>query len=230
MYSVLSVKSIKSTTKASRGGLANRQLPSSTTSSSKKSLSNSSSDCGLDGSDDDEREMHNSNNVIDRGTNSNNINIGVMGIGVNIDTSISNGNHPTNGHHNSIIINQNDKYVREQQINQLYAQVHKDHKAHTTIPNIFKNDETLLSSLSGINMMGVTGGSGGVGGMSSFGGSKDLTSSYDSIIGSNDKLSENDQTENWMYPSRRRGVPNSGKVPPISFSDQLNQALSDRER
>ncbi|XP_053955933.1 uncharacterized protein LOC128861659 isoform X6 [Anastrepha ludens] len=54
-------------------------------------------------------------------------------------------------------------------------------------------------------------------------------------LGSNDKLSENEQsTENWMYPSRRRVGPTgaiiSGKMPPTSFTEQLNQALSERER
>ncbi|XP_055842128.1 uncharacterized protein LOC129909158 isoform X2 [Episyrphus balteatus] len=158
---------------ASRGGLANRQLPTG-----KKSLSNSSSDCGLDSEDD-----LGTNDTSSTGT-----------------TMVSNGNHQ-NGHHN---LHNSDKYVREQQINQLYAQVHKDHKTHSTIPNIFKTTSS----------------------DSSFGVSKDLNSSYDSILGSNDKLSENDQTENWMYPSRRRG----NKAPPASFTDQLNQVLSDRER
>ncbi|XP_055915349.1 uncharacterized protein LOC129948388 isoform X3 [Eupeodes corollae] len=159
--------------RASRGGLANRQLPTG-----KKSLSNSSSDCGLDSEDD-----MGTNDTSSTGT-----------------TMVSNGNHQ-NGHHN---LHNSDKYVREQQINQLYAQVHKDHKTHSTIPNIFKTTSS----------------------DSSFGVSKDLNSSYDSILGSNDKLSENDQTENWMYPSRRRG----NKAPPASFTDQLNQVLSDRER
>lgn len=160
---------------ASRGGLANRQLPTG-----KKSLSNSSSDCGLDSEDD----------------------LGTNDTSSTNTTMVSNGNHQ-NGHHN-LHNSTSDKYVREQQINQLYAQVHKDHKTHSTIPNIFKTTSS----------------------DSSFGVSKDLNSSYDSILGSNDKLSENDQTENWMYPSRRRG----NKAPPASFTDQLNQVLTDRER
>lgn len=166
---------------ASRGGLANRQLPTG-----KKSLSNSSSDCGLDSED-------------DIGTES---------------TSVSNvENHQTNGHHHHM----SDGYLQQNQllrsqINQtatpLYAQVHKDrdsYKTHTTIPNIYKNTSTDSTS--------------------SFG--KDVNSSYDSILGSNDKLSENEQSlENWMYPNRRRGQ----KIPPNSFTDQLNQVLADRER
>uniref|UniRef100_W8AYU3 Neurabin-1 n=2 Tax=Ceratitis capitata TaxID=7213 RepID=W8AYU3_CERCA len=73
--------------------------------------------------------------------------------------------------------------------------------------------------------------------MTTFGtSSRDLNSSYDSILGSNDKLSENEQSsENWMYPSRRQrvgptGALLSGKMPPSSFTEQLNQALSERER
>lgn len=101
----------------------------------------------------------------------------------------------------------------------LYAQVHKEHARpsndnhnqnqntnnhfvpHSTIPNIYKNasDSAPISSPSYNN---------------------ELSSSYDSILSSNDKLSDVGQnTDNWMYPSRRRGT----KTPPSSFSDQLNQ-------
>lgn len=107
----------------------------------------------------------------------------------------------------------------------LYAQVHKEHTRpavpsndnqnsnnhfvlHSTIPNIYKNtsDSAPMNSQSYNN---------------------ELSSSYDSILSSNDKLSEVGQnTDNWMYPSRRRSV----KIPPSSFSDQLNQVLSEREQ
>lgn len=106
----------------------------------------------------------------------------------------------------------------------LYAQVHKEHirpisdsqnsnnthiVPHSTIPNIYKhsNDAAPISSQSYHN--------------------NELSSSYDSILSSNDKLSDAGQnTDNWMYPSRRRG----NKIPPSSFSDQLNQVLSEREQ
>ncbi|XP_055323021.1 neurabin-1 isoform X10 [Sitodiplosis mosellana] len=105
----------------------------------------------------------------------------------------------------------------------LYAQVHKEHTRsnndnqnqnsnnhfvpHSTIPNIYKNasDSAPISSPSYNN---------------------ELSSSYDSILSSNDKLSDVGQnTDNWMYPSRRRGT----KTPPSSFSDQLASVLSERE-
>lgn len=180
---------------ASRGALANRQLPTG-----KKSLSNSSSDCGLDSEDDIATES----------------------------TAISNNsNHQPNGHHTNAINNdsrdgggysnivvQTRNPQQTQQINQnatpLYAQVCKDRDSynktsHSTIPNIYKNTNNESTG--------------------SY--SKDINSSYDSILGSNDKLSENEQSmDNWMYPSRRRGV----KIPPTSFADQLNQVLADRER
>lgn len=101
-------------------------------------------------------------------------------------------------------------------------QVHKEHKGgdnqnsisnshfvpHTTIPNIYKNasDNATISSPSYNN---------------------ELSSSYDSILSSNDKLSDVGQnTDNWMYPNRRRGT----KVAPTSFTDQLNQVLTEREQ
>lgn len=104
----------------------------------------------------------------------------------------------------------------------LYAQVHKEHTRpstdnqnsnshivpHTTIPNIYKHtsESAPIGSQSYNN---------------------ELSSSYDSILSSNDKLSDAGQnTDNWMYPSRRR----SNKIPPSSFSDQLNQVLSEREQ
>lgn len=154
---------------ASRG--AKRQLPTG-----KKSLSNSSSDCALNESEEE---------------------------GARTDSSSSKGE---SGRQNGFHRNRPDENPTP-----LYAQVHKDrsqdahhHTAHSTIPNIYKNSSEQNSSYS-----------------------NDLNSSYDSILGSNDKLSDNGQNpDSWMYPSRRRGV----KVPPNSFTDQLNQVLSDREK
>lgn len=194
----------------SRGGLAKRQLPSG-----KKSLSNSSSDCALNESGDESATE---------------------------TTSLSNSNVDTmklNGHYSVVVNNVANKKRLENSSTSaaataaaaaaaaaapLYAQVHKDRDAnrtieppqsvnnhyisHSTIPNIYKNtnDSTALSSASYNN---------------------ELNSSYDSILGSNDKLSDSAQsTENWMYPSRRR----SNKIPPSSFTDQLNQVLSEREQ
>ncbi|TMW43227.1 hypothetical protein DOY81_011693 [Sarcophaga bullata] len=198
--------------------LANRQLPSvnnSNTSSSasnattavtiasanstnnltKRTLSNSSSDCNLDNSDEDDNTNATANAMA------------------------------------SLMININS---REQQINQLYAQVHKDHKtsaSHTGLPGLFKNTLGSPGALETSSPNDFH-----RGGMTTFGtSSRDLNSSYDSILGSNDKLSENEQSsENWMYPSRRRVGPTgaiiSGKLPPTSFTEQLNQALTERER
>uniref|UniRef100_A0A1I8Q7X3 Neurabin-1 n=1 Tax=Stomoxys calcitrans TaxID=35570 RepID=A0A1I8Q7X3_STOCA len=133
---------------------------------------------------------------------------------------------------------------REQQINQLYAQVHKDHKtsaSHTGLPGLFKSSlgspgEATLITTTNTTTNTASPNDFHRGGMTTFGTSnRDLNSSYDSILGSNDKLSENEHSsDNWMYPSRRRVGPTgaiiSGKIPPTSFTEQLNQALSERER
>nr|XP_017022944.1 uncharacterized protein LOC108075163 isoform X3 [Drosophila kikkawai] len=149
----------------------------------------------------------------------------------------------------------NQSTAREAQINQLYAQVHKDPSKQqqqqqlqqsqqqqqlqqsqqtvvtNSIPGIFKNALGSPADNNGLNDFHR-------GSMTTFGtgpassSNRDLNSSYDSILGSNDKLSENEPAESWMYPSRRRVAPNGSKVPlpGSSFTDQLNQALSDRER
>lgn len=173
---------------ASRGGLAKRQLPSG-----KKSLSNSSSDCALNESEEE---------------------------GVTDSTSVSNHEH---GHQNGHYLS---RKRTENTAAPLYAQVHKERDStrsndnqninsnnhfisHSTIPNIYKNsnDNSHVNASSYNN---------------------ELNSSYDSILGSNDKLSETSgqNADNWMYPSRRRAP----KVPPSVFTDQLNQVLSDREK
>uniref|UniRef100_A0A1A9VN57 Neurabin-1 n=1 Tax=Glossina austeni TaxID=7395 RepID=A0A1A9VN57_GLOAU len=278
---------------ASRGGLANRQLPStsnsntsssasnvttattvaaanSTNNLSKRTLSNSSSDCALDDSEDDASalllaaQQHNSTHDL---THTN----GVVVQQQQISSSQIHHNLLSNGHNHqphhqmlqqqllgtgiagtttAILLNStssssstNSSVVaavsaatavstvattvtaREQQINQLYAQVHKDHKG------LFKNSVGSPGDNASPNDFHR-------GGMTTFGTTnRDLNSSYDSILGSNDKLSENEQsTDNWMYPSRRRVGPTGavitggGKLQPSSFTEQLNQALTERER
>lgn len=172
---------------ASRG--AKRQLPTG-----KKSLSNSSSDCALNESEEE---------------------------GATESTYVSNlENGQQNGHYVS------RKQRIETSVAPLYAQVHKDRDStrsndsnhngngtnalfvgHSTIPNIYKNTADDSNIASPYN--------------------NDLNNSYDSILGSNDKLSESGpNADNWMYPSRRR----IHKAPPSSFTEQLNQVLSERER
>lgn len=178
---------------ASRGGLAKRQLPSG-----KKSLSNSSSDCALNESEEE---------------------------GATETTSISNSNME-NGQQNGLYNVISSRKRVENNAAPLYAQVHKERDStrsndnqnlnsannhftpHSTIPNIYKNtnENPQLNSSSYNN---------------------ELNSSYDSILGSNDKLSDSGHnSDSWMYPSRRRGA----KIPPSSFTDQLNQVLSEREQ
>lgn len=143
----------------------------------------------------------------------------------------------------------------------LYAQVNKEprnaefQKIHSTIPNIFKNVghvEAMTTFLGGV---------GGAKILSSVNTpttpstsssstttttrtqvlaasySNDLNSSYDSILGSNDMLSDSDNhSDSWMYPGGRRKASTQSAtgvvrtVPPSSFTEQLNQVLADRER
>lgn len=178
----------------SRGGLAKRQLPTT-----KKSLSNSSSDCALNESEDD---------VVTESTS------------VSQSNNAENGNRQ-NGHHTYVNENGNGdrKLVAEYAATPLYAQVHKERndsarnndtnqnststfKSHSTIPNIFKS-----ANENNANVQPATY-------------NNELNQSYDSIIGSNDKLSESGQvSDSWMYPSRRRNQ---------RFTEQLNQVLSEQ--
>lgn len=174
---------------ASRG--AKRQLPTG-----KKSLSNSSSDCALNESEEE---------------------------GATESTYVS--SNLENGQHNGHIVSRKQRSI-EAAAAPVYAQVHKDrdssrsndsnhngngttahHVGHSTISNIFKTvgeDTNMAASYN-----------------------TDLNSSYDSILGSNDKLSDSGHNvDSWMYPSRRR----IHKPPPSSFTEQLNQVLSERER
>ncbi|XP_054732697.1 uncharacterized protein LOC129240747 isoform X3 [Anastrepha obliqua] len=232
----------------------------------KHTLSNSSSDCALDDSEDDGTSTTVAHVHASAASDSNGLSNGSNGSVIHRNylqqqqQQHQQQNHAPKGHHIStpgtttaILLNSTTTAVggvaaaREQQINQLYAQVHKEHNksavsaaaaaagvGHSTIPNIFKNT---IGSPPDVGVIGVGGGGDfHRSNMTTFGtSSRDLNSSYDSILGSNDKLSENEQsTENWMYPSRRRVGPTgaiiSGKMPPTSFTEQLNQALSERER
>lgn len=198
----------------SRGGLAKRQLPTT----GKKSLSNSSSDCALNESE--EEGMTETTSI----SNSNVENVSKQnGHYSVINNNNNNGNG--NGHSNTNSINK--KRNENAAAAPLYAQVHKERDgtrtvnvndnqnsnsnhfiSHSTIPNIYKtaHENAQMSSSSYNN---------------------ELSSSYDSILGSNDKLSDSGQNaDNWMYPSRRRAP----KIPPSSFTDQLNQVLSEREQ
>ncbi|KRF77597.1 uncharacterized protein Spn isoform X2 [Drosophila virilis] len=129
----------------------------------------------------------------------------------------------------------NQSTAREAQINQLYAQVHKDpskqqqqqHQATSLFKNAVGSPAETGGGLNDFHRGSMTTFGTASGGSAS---NRDLNSSYDSIVGSNDKLAENDQSENWMYPSRRRVAPNGSKLPGSTFTEQLNQALSDRER
>lgn len=207
----------------SRGGLSKR-LPSG-----KKSLSNSSSDCALNESEEeciaDTVPAANSNE--NRGKP--NGDIFLISKGTQID-----GNHLSTCMHfvslsmiffvsfTAVNDNNNNNGNKKRFENApLYAQVHKEAHTrpnndnqnsnnhfvpHSTIPNIYKNasDSTPISATY----------------------NNELSSSYDSILSSNDKLSDASQnTDNWTSRNKRR----SNKIPPSSFSDQLNQVLSERE-
>lgn len=190
----------------SRGGLAKRQLPTG-----KRSHSNSSSEA-LNESEEE---------------------------GVTVSTSISHSNNGENGHnghynHASNNGNTNGSITARKRVEvaaaPLYAQVHKERdstrstensqsnhfKPHSTIPNIFKSatDNGSVPPAA-------------VPPMSASTYSNELSSSYDSILGSNDKLSDSGQnSDSWMYPSRRRNP----RTPPTAFTEQLNQVLSEREQ
>ncbi|XP_017070843.1 uncharacterized protein LOC108107723 isoform X11 [Drosophila eugracilis] len=273
---------------ASRGGLANRQLPSANGNSTsngaasdlgqlsngnllKRSRSNSrSSDCTLDDTDEEEEREGSALNLAGAPATHETISLsnGNSHLLANVNNLLQHHppamasvvSTPSNGHlgtTTAILLNStssasssssNQSTAREAQINQLYAQVHKDpskqqqHQQQqqqqqqqaqavtTSIPSMFKNS---LGSPADNGLNDFHRGS-----MTTFGtgpatsSNRDLNSSYDSILGSNDKLAENEPAESWMYPSRRRVAPNGSKVPlpGSSFTDQLNQALSDRER
>lgn len=200
----------------SRGGLAKRQLPSG-----KKSHSNSSSDCALNESEEE---------------------------GVTDSTSVSHSNvaenGQQNGHYNIINNNNNSNGNRKRveavnaSVTPLYAQVHKERDStrnndnqnsnnhfvsHSTIPNIYKSPNDNASVVSVVSAAAAS----PAPPISAASYNNELNSSYDSILGSSDKLSESGQhSDSWMYPSRRRNP----KVPPSSFTEQLNQVLSDREQ
>lgn len=198
----------------SRGGLAKRQLPSG-----KKSHSNSSSDCALNESE--EEGITDSTTV----SHSNNVEHGHQNGHYNIINNNNNNNSNGNGNRKRL------ENVNASSVTPLYAQVHKERDStrsndnqnsnnhfvsHSTIPNIYKGPNDNATAVVSPNPP-----------ISAASYNNELNSSYDSILGSSDKLSESGQhSDSWMYPSRRR----TPKVPPSSFTEQLNQVLSDREQ
>lgn len=207
----------------SRGGLAKRQLPSG-----KKSHSNSSSDCALNESEeegitDSTSVLH--SNVAEKQNGHYNI--------INNNNNNSNGNG--NGLGLGIVNRKRVENVSASSVTPLYAQVHKDRDStrsndnqnannhfgsHSTIPNIYKGPNDNAAVAATATTVAPTPP------ISAAAYNNELNSSYDSILGSSDKLSESGQSDSWMYPSRRRNP----KVPPSSFTEQLNQVLSDREQ
>lgn len=136
----------------------------------------------------------------------------------------------------------------------LYAQVHKEprteiQKIHSTIPNTFKSDNMgCMLTTFGTKTPSMTSFGNNSTPMSSLGASgqtssrtqllaasysNDLNSSKDSILGgSTDMLSDSgNHSDSWMYPQTAGGRKKvSGRAPPSSFTEQLNQVLADRER
>lgn len=161
---------------ASRGGLANRQLPSG-----KKSLSNSSSDCGLEESEGDEGDEEEE----EAATESTSISQQIPAY--------------TNGHYN----NHPQRNVVVQSTSPLYAQVNKERNENTSsanIPNIYRSSAERTSTTH-----------------------EELNSSFDSVLGSNDKLSDNgNSSDNWMYGNSKR--PKGFKMP---FTEELSQVLAE---
>lgn len=167
---------------ASKGGLANRQLPSG-----KKSHSNSSSDCGLDESEDEPNEL--------------------------LPTTVeSTETSPyTNGHYRQQRVQPQQQQQQPQpNTSPLYAQVNKDRDSnkndqHATIPNIYRGLHETTSHGSYAS---------------------ELNSSYDSIVDSNDKLSEGIYTEsNWSSSNQNnRTRPKGFKMP---FAEELTQVLAE---
>lgn len=133
----------------------------------------------------------------------------------------------------------------------LYAQVHKEprteiQKIHSTIPNTFKNDNMgCLLTTFGTKTPSMTSFGNNSTPMSSLGAasgqtsssrtqllaasySNDLNSSKDSILGSTDMLSDSGNHSDSWIPGGRKRI--SGRAPPSSFTEQLNQVLAGRER
>lgn len=136
----------------------------------------------------------------------------------------------------------------------LYAQVHKEPRAeiqkiHSTIPNTFKasgpiDSAPLMTTFLGGKVSSANTPTTPSNSSSSSTArtqilaasySNDLNSSYDSILGSSDKLSDSgNHSDSWMYPSRRKTSGGAGggnaRLPANTFTEQLNQVLADRER
>lgn len=209
---------------ASRGGLSKRQLPSG-----KKSLSSSSSDCALDETTDEE-ERTQSTSVSQSDTSPHDVapevshyaatNLIYQEIAaVPPPPPVSHSpSPPTTSSTPTTVLTPNvaAPIAITETINvnssPLYAQVQKDRGAHSSIPSTFKSAQpaSLVSTF-----------------VSPASHTSELSSSYDSILGgSSDKLSDSgNASDSWMYPIRRKGL-----RPPSSFTEQLNQVLTKRER
>lgn len=109
-------------------------------------------------------------------------------------TSISQQVPPyTNGHYT------NPKTVVVQSTSPLYAQVNKERSESANLPNIYRSSVERTST------------------------HEELNSSFDSVLGSNDKLSDNgNSSDNWMYGNSKR--PKGFKMP---FTEELSQVLAE---
>ncbi|GAB0090427.1 uncharacterized protein DMENIID0001_051600 [Sergentomyia squamirostris] len=217
---------------ASRGGLSKRQLPSG-----KKSLSSSSSDCALDETTDEEDRTQSTS--VSQSDASPSVNGGIVippishyaatnliyqeipSVPPPPPVSLS-PSPPTTSSTPTTVLTPNVAPVQvtnsdNVQSSPLYAQVQKDrsHSAAQQSSNVstFKiGAPQLASAFESSPIVSHT---------------SELSSSYDSILGgSSDKLSDSgNASDSWMYPSRRKGL-----KPPSSFTEQLNQVLTRRER
>lgn len=225
---------------------AKRQVPSNIKSKSKgNSVSNSSSDCGLNDSDDGDEEAEEEEEEEEAVSES------TVSTSTATDTAAaatSVGAHRHNGHG---AMHADTSMVSAASSPPLYAQVQKDRSSiagggggggagiggvgaeisapsvsggvhhfmsHSTIPNIYKKSVGLHD-----------------------GSAADARSPYDSILDGGDEV---EKSEQWMYPSRARrqaATGGGGAVKPVpiptvggggssSFTDQLNQVLSEREK
>ncbi|XP_055688669.1 uncharacterized protein LOC129793094 isoform X3 [Lutzomyia longipalpis] len=214
---------------ASRGGLSKRQLPSG-----KKSLSSSSSDCALDETtDEEERTQSTSVSQSDASPMVHEVtpevshyaatNLIYQEIPAAVPppppVSLSPSPPTTSSTPTTVLTPNMAAPAITETINvgssPLYAQVQKDRSnsaaTHTTIPSSFKvGQQSLVTTF-----------------VSPASHTSELSSSYDSILGgSSDKLSDSgNASDSWMYPIRRKGL-----RPPSSFTEQLNQVLTKRER
>ncbi|XP_055707685.1 neurabin-1 isoform X3 [Phlebotomus papatasi] len=213
---------------ASRGGLSKRQLPSG-----KKSLSSSSSDCALDETTDEEDRTQSTSvsqsdaspqindpaPVISHYAATNLIYQEIPGVPPPPPVTLSPSPPTTSSTPTTVLTPNMAAQVQIAEVNvgssPLYAQVQKDRTnsgaAQSSNISTFKVGQPVSGSTFD----------------SSVSHTSELSSSYDSILGgSSEKLSDSgNASDSWMYPIRRKGL-----RPPSSFTEQLNQVLTKRER